>query len=325
MKELEIRPLDVFDEYLKLCTNDVVDFFSELELDSIDCPACGAVGRDAFSKVGFNYQTCEECQTLYVSPRPPSAAFERYYTQSPSVKFWATTFYKVTELARREKLWRPKAELVCEKLSMLASADVEVIDIGGGYGVFCEELSSLTSVKTKVIEPSPDLAAVCRKKGLEVIQKFLFQVDRQELGDSAKFFVSFELFEHLHDPKVFLEQVYKLMDSGDAFLFTTLSGTGLDIQVLWEDSKAVSPPHHLNFFNPYSVRLLLSRLGFAEIQVTTPGQLDINILQNNSGMIKDRFWATVLKMCDDSMLLELQKSVADAGCSSHMMVFCSKP
>ena len=38
-------------------------------------------------------------------------------------------------------------------------------------------------------------------------------------------------------------------NSGDSFIFTTLSGMGADIQTLWEDSKAVSPPMHLNFIN----------------------------------------------------------------------------
>ena len=43
------------------------------------------------------------------------------------------------------------------------------------------------------------------------------------------------------------------MSAGDLFIFITLSSTGVDIQGLWENSKSVSPPHHLNFFNPYSI------------------------------------------------------------------------
>ena len=80
------------------------------------------------------------------------------------------------------------------------------------------------------------------------------------------------------------------MGNDDLFVFTTLSGTGADIQLLWENSKSISPPHHLNFFNPYSIKLILERTGFDQILVTTPGQLDMDILSTNFKLIKDRFW-----------------------------------
>ena len=109
-----------------------------------------------------------------------------------------------------------------------------------------------------------------------------------------KTFVSFELFEHLHDPKIFLEILNDLMDSGDSFIFTTLSGMGVDIQTLWEDSKAVSPPMHLNFLNPRSVEILLKEIGFKVIEISTPGKLDIDIMNNNIDKIKAKFWKNFL-------------------------------
>ena len=101
------------------------------------------------------------------------------------------------------------------------------------------------------MKPGPELAKICRKKGLYVIENFLQNVLIEELTDEPKVFVSFELFEHLHDPKNFLRSLYNLMQVGDIFIFTTLSGTGVDIKALWENSKSIAPPHHLNFFNPF--------------------------------------------------------------------------
>ena len=65
-----------------------------------------------------------------------------------------------------------------------------------------------------------------------------------------KFFTCFELIEHLHNPSKFIRKVGELMNKGDLFMFTTLSSTGVDIQTLWNNSRSVSPPHHINFFNP---------------------------------------------------------------------------
>lgn len=114
------------------------------------------------------------------------------------------------------------------------------------------------------------------------------------------------------------------MSSGDLFIFTTLSGTGVDIQALWEDSKSVMPPHHLNFFNPYSVRLLLDRIGFETLQITTPGKLDVDIMANNQDKIKDRFWKTFIKLSNEADRKACQLWFSDQGWSSHMWVVCRK-
>ena len=55
------------------------------------------------------------------------------------------------------------------------------------------------------------------------------------------------------------------------------------------------PPHHLNFFNPDSIQLLLQRCGFAVVEIKTPGQLDMDILKNNSDLIQDRFWKSLME------------------------------
>ena len=100
MKEEEIRPVSIFNEYLRLCALDTKQYFSDVQREAINCPACSARGRHAFRKNEFDYELCEACSTLYVSPRPVASAFEKYYTEAPSVKYWATTFYKETAEAR---------------------------------------------------------------------------------------------------------------------------------------------------------------------------------------------------------------------------------
>ena len=114
------------------------------------------------------------------------------------------------------------------------------------------------------------------------------------------------------------------MKPNDIFIFTTLSSNGLDIQVLWEKSPSVSPPHHLNFFNPYSVKILLEKTGYHCIDITTPGKLDIDILVNNKEHVKNRFWKTFLQTANEIQKQQWQDTVTRSGCSSHMMVVCKK-
>ena len=325
MKEEDIRPQKIFSEHLRLCKEDVQTYFTNVERERIKCPACDFDGEFAFDKQGFEYEHCLNCRTLFVSPRPKAEYFVKYYIESSSSKYWATTFYKETAEARKEKLWKPKAKMILEAMQKYGAASHKIIDVGGGYGLFAGEMESLSGQPVLVIEPNPHFASVCREKSFQVMEKFLEDIDKEDLPSGSKAFVSFELFEHLHSPIRFLNQLGKIMMPGDLFLLTTLSGMGVDIQVLWEESKSVVPPHHLNFLNPKSIEKLLGRVGLEVLEVTTPGKLDMDILTNSHDKIKDRFWHAFSELADNKMKDQWQQLVASSGWSSHMMAICRKP
>ncbi len=324
MKENDIRPQELFNELLRLNKLDIEKYFTNSINEPISCPACGAEGKSIFMKNGFGFDECSKCKTLYVSPRPKREYFDAYYTDSQSTKYWATTFYKATEKNRREMLWKPKAKMIKDKIDAFAPDTEKIVDIGGGYGIFIEEFLKLSSVKHLVIEPSEYLSQVCKEKGLNVLVKFLEDIEDSDLPKVKKTFVSFELFEHLHNPQEFLQTLYKVMNANDLFIFTTLSGMGVDIRTLWEDAKPVSPPMHLNFLNPKSITILLEQVGFEVVEVTTPGKLDIDIMNNSKEKIKDRFWKDFLDYTNEEEKQNMQKFISENRLSSHMMIVCRK-
>ena len=134
LKEEQIRPEKIFSEYLRLCNLDTQTYFNNGLRESICCPACLGTGDFEFEKDGFIYELCQNCDSLYVSPRPSEESFSRYYKEAPSVEFWASTFYKETAEVRKEKLWEPKARLIRDILIKQNASEFSVIDIGGGYG-----------------------------------------------------------------------------------------------------------------------------------------------------------------------------------------------
>lgn len=328
IKEEQIRPESIFNHYLELARIDTINFFDQSEKKEINCPGCNSekITR-SFTKYNFNYQECKNCQTLYVSPRPLKKYFDDYYIDSPSTEYWATTFYKVTEASRREKLWKPKAKKVLDILSSNKNSNSPraIIDIGGGYGTFVEEFKELDdSYQVLVIEPSKHLSKILQTKGFNVITKVIEEVEKFDIPNSENAFVSFELFEHLHDPRYFLKKIFELMKPGEKLIFTTLSSEGIDIKLLGENSKSVSPPHHLNFFNPYSIKLLTKEIGYIETEVFTPGELDMDILTKNTKYIQNNYLKTLLENLDDSEKNYIQNILKKYGYSSHMWTICTK-
>lgn len=325
MKENEIRPREIFEEYLRLAAADTKIYFDSCAKKDVPCPACGNRGEPTFDKSNFTYCLCPSCETLFVSPRPEAKAIQRYYEEAPSVEYWATTFYPTTASARREKIWKPKAIQLKNIVATHSPETRMLIDIGGGYGIFAEEYQRATNHEVIVIEPSPSLARASRERGLRVVEEFMEDLKPEDLPKEPKAFTSFELFEHLHNPKEFLSILLQIMDAGDLFVFSTLSGHGLDILELWEKSQAISPPHHLNFLNPSSVSILLKRVGLECLDVTTPGRLDVDILDNNRHLLTNRFWKTFLTHATEEAKALLQEAIRLSGWSSHMLVTCRKP
>jgi hypothetical protein len=214
-------------------------------------------------------------------------------------------------------------------VSEIAAAEAvpfeNVIDIGGGPGVFAEEFRLINDCTVHVIEPSPESAAVCRAHGIAVIQSFLEEVDPAQLPVGRSLFTSFELFEHVHDPREWLAAVAELMRPNDLLVLTTLSSLGLDIRTLWEASASVNPPHHINFLNPGAMSGLAARVGLEPVRIFTPGVLDLDIMRNNREKVQDRFWRSVIDTADGPELAEWQALVSEAGRSSHMWAVLRKP
>lgn len=326
MKEKDIRKREVFDQYLKMVEKDVDVFFSDQSaFIQISCPACD--GKDystQFNKAGFDYVLCSVCGTLFVNPRPTFELLADFYIQSPSTKFWVNEFFKPVAEARRIKMFRPRAEYVAQKFGN--NHEWIVGDIGAGFGLFLEELSKIwLSAEMVAIEPSQEMSEICRSKGFEVLSCALENIN----GWDKKFdlLTSFELFEHLYDPDTFLRKVRELLRPGGILLLTTLSSGGFDIQVLWDKSKSVFPPHHLNFFNPKSIRILLERSGFLIEEISTPGKLDWDIVEGmiqNEGVDVGRFWNLLANEGTEICKEEFQDWISRNNFSSHMRILAKK-
>jgi SAM-dependent methyltransferase len=330
MKEYEIRPKKLFDDYLELLQKDSLHFFGDDELfKEVDCLACGSKKWErALEKDGFSYNNCLNCGSLYLSPRPPESAINHYYQKGESVKFWSESFYRETAEARRVKIYRPRADRIGSLFRKNPQWNTEqFVDIGAGYGLFLEEITKLNIFTNIVgIEPAPNMASACRSRGLFIHETPVEKVNVEKV--SADFATSFEVFEHIHSPENFLKSVRKILKPRGLFLFTTLTIDGFDLQVLWDKSKTISPPLHINFFSKRGFRSLLEKCGFSLIEISTPGQLDVDIVLNASKEYKNlklpRFVRHLIDVAGEDARGAFQTFLRDNLLSSHVMVIAQK-
>ncbi len=325
MKEEDIRPNEIFQKFLSILSKDSKKYFQKLRKKKSLCLACSKKTIFLYKKNNFKYDKCIFCNTIFANPRPFQNDLNNFYRNSDSSKFWSSDFYKKTEKNRKKFIWKNKALNIFKILKKFKKNKYDLVDIGGGYGLFVDEFSSLSkNINISIIEPSIYLSQILEKKGYRVINKFLEQVQYKELNTTNNtLFTCFELFEHVLNPNTFLKKIYNLMKRNDIFVLTTLSGTGLDIISLGKKSNSISPPQHLNFFNPFSIELLLKKNHFKIVSVSTPGKLDISILENNRNYVKDEF---IKNLLEQSPIIKnnFQKFISNNNLSSHMMVVCKK-
>lgn len=328
MKESDIRPHQLMQKYVDLSAQDAKDYFVDSMRRDIPCVSCGSNDISIeFDKNSFSYALCKKCGTLYQTPRPPIEEFEYFYKNSKSSKYWAEVFFPSVAELRRDKIFKPRVEnllKICNKFEIEVD---RMIDVGAGYGIFLDEWrSKKPETEVIAIEPSTKLADECRNKGFKVVESIVERVT--EYDGYADLVVCFEVLEHVDSPLEFINSLKKITKPGGYLFISTLSIDGFDLKTLWDNSSQISPPHHINFHSIKGFELLFSRAGLVDVQITTPGKLDVDIVRNymntNPKLLNNnRFIKSLLDNKDKSRLF--QDFLSENGLSSHAWVLGRKP
>lgn len=294
----------------------------------VPCPACqGDDLQPAFVKHGFPYVTCASCSTLFMNPRPTPEIMADYYSHSENYAYWAAHIFPASEASRREKLHKPWLQRVREWCASLGVPMGTLLEVGPGFGTFCAvaQESGLFD-RVLAVEPTPELAAACRSRGVEVIQARIEDVARE--GLDADVVVAFEVLEHLFEPGEIFRQCLRLLKPGGLAVLSCPNGQGFDISLLGPESLAIDP-EHVNLLNPASLRALAESCGFQVVQIATPGRLDAEFVRDawrqDRFRSEDPFLRRVLLDEWDRLGWPFQQFLAEQGLSSHMWLVARKP
>jgi SAM-dependent methyltransferase len=244
----------------------------------VPCPACGGRALSvAWTKDGFAYERCPECDTVLMNPRPSQALLHEFYAASENYAFWNEHIFPASEDARRERIFRPRVRRLLDLCTRLGVGAGTLLEVGAGFGTFCSELRHAGAFERVIaLEPSPELAATCRERGLKTLE-CPFEAHGLPAG-SVDVVAAFEVLEHIFDPPAFVAAAAGVLRPGGLLVISVPSMHGFDTLTLGRDANAVDH-EHLNYFNPGSLRLLLERRGLAVEELLTPGQLDVDLVR----------------------------------------------
>jgi 2-polyprenyl-3-methyl-5-hydroxy-6-metoxy-1,4-benzoquinol methylase len=279
LREDQIRPDQLRAEQMSRFHADIRRLLSRRsEFVEVGCPGCERRdGKFAFTKYELSYLECPGCRTLYINPRPSPAVLEMYYSQSENYAYWNNVIFPASQEARRERIFMPRVKRVLELTDRFAVKRGTLLEVGAGFGIFCEEMGRTGRFQRVIgVEPTPDLAATCRQRGIETIELPIEKVDLG--GTPIDVVASFEVIEHLFRPRDFIASCARVLAPGGLLVMTCPNGRGFDVTVMGAASDTVDV-EHLNYFNPTSLSALVTTCGFEVLEVSTPGQLDAELVR----------------------------------------------
>lgn len=327
--ENDIRPERIMKKQKAVMLADI-EYILQYKDDfiNVNCPACDANDfTKAFQKYTLDYCECKNCDTLYINPRPTEEQLADFYKNSQNYAYWNEHIFPATDDARRENIFKPRAEKVKEICESLNFKPKSLVEVGAGFGTFCEEITKLNFVDDIIaIEPTPGLAQTCREKGLNVIESPIEKADFED--ESVDLVCSFEVLEHLFSPSDFLSKFSRILRPGGLAILTNPNGKGFDVVVSPEHSGTVDV-EHLNYMHPASMKILYERHGFELLEAMTPGKLDAELvrkmfLSNELTREKNPFLYQVLVENWEGTGESFQNFIADNNLSSHMWTIARK-
>lgn len=297
------------------------------EFVHVACPACGAdEPQPGLEKWDFTWASCPRCRTLYMTPRPSPEVMGAYYAASENYAYWAEHIFPASEATRRDKVNRPWLERIAGYADEHGVPLGTLVEVGPGFGTFAA-LARERFERVIGVEPTPELAAAARERGVEIVEQGIEAVADGELPP-ADVVCAFEVIEHLFEPRVFLEHAARLLRPGGLAVVSCPNGLGFDIAELGAVSLAVDP-EHVNLFNPESLALLARSCGLEVLLVETPGRLDAEFVHDAVAEGKHELASPFLRrvLVDEWERLgrPFQQWLADNGLSSHLWLVARRP
>jgi ribosomal protein S27E len=296
------------------------------------CPACKSKkAKIVFSHFGFKYAECLSCGSVYINARFPDADIKNHYLESVSADFWRNTLSRKTEGKRKEKIYENRFQWFRDIAQNYLPCAATIADFNSKDPEYAREFLQNGYFKRKiVVNPYFNISALdninAAAGSCSVIQELTAPL--KSMKGMVDIACAFEVLDCFTDIDFFLKTVNALLCRGGLCFMTTISISGFDLQVLWENSTSIFPPDRINVLSRQGLELLFRRHGFDIVEYSTPGFLDLEIVKNtvrkNLHIELPRFVRTILKNGDAQVHHDFQDFLQLSKLSSFVRIVLKK-
>lgn len=261
-----IKPLDRMDAYRRYCL-DATRQALQAAAPRVRASSLvdGAAVKPAGEVEGFVYVR-DASGSLFLKELPASAPWAGLLKQVNEYRHAPDTFHQQLSSLRRESVYRPKLAWIQETLRLQGLARPRLL-----------EVTTPPSDLTSVLEQSRSFRDVVTVDEMALIH----EPAATHAGERVQAAVLLESLDRVDDPVALLKVVRDRLDPGGLLFVTALASSGFDMSVLGLRSLYIYPPDRANCFSRAGLQALLQRAGFTLMEVSTPGALDVEIVQEH--------------------------------------------
>ncbi len=328
-REVEFKPDLIFKKYLKMNESDIKkEFKNKINLTISNCPGCkSSKNTKAFDKSGVQYVECQNCGTVFMCPHPKDAQIKEHFLNSPSIRFWRDTLSKATDDKRKEKIYYPRLQWIIDMAEEYSFGAKNIADFNSKNIDYIIYLLNNKYFDNKiVINPYFNIDDISD----EGLKSTLINSSKKKLTlrNSINIATAFEVVDYTSDVDTFMKTIKNMLCKGGLCFITTISISGFDMQVLWENSRSIFPLDRINVFSQKGLKLLSERHGFEIIEYSTPGVLDFDIVENELKKHPDmqipRFVKTMMEREDEQLKQDFQNFLQVNRLSSFVRIVLRK-
>jgi SAM-dependent methyltransferase len=248
-------------------------------LVAVPCVACSSNQVSyTFNKLGFLYNKCAVCQTLYLSPRLTQEDLNRFFTESAAMKYWAEALLPLT-IDRRREIFSERFRKIVVFIQQLGYVFPfrHLLEVGPGNGLFLEQVKALDyAEKVSCVEPS---VFCCERIKRDALADFVYPLSLDEWKPKDKYdiIVCNGVIEHPHDVIFFVRALRKVLSVGGVMIFCSPGADGLDT-ALCQYAPNIEPPQMQNFLSRRGWEFVAERCDLKMPIFESIGEIDSEIV-----------------------------------------------
>ncbi len=277
-----IKPVDQLNKVLA----DLGSLFDEFEGKKpqkieIECPFCGhGQSTASFAYKSCTYRTCDQCQSLYLSPRITQQWLGQYYAFMQ--ERFCFDIPQSQRQARINTIMKPRWDLLKKKLEpYIKSFPVKrCMEVGAGVGYFTE-VAQQNNCAQEYLLVEPDRNCHQHLKGLKgntvLLGCLLEECKEEEHGNVDLIFIN-SVIEHPFSLNAFFKKLHSLLSEDGIIVLVDMHSEGLDIEVLRQHAPNIYPHSILQIGSIKGIETICLNHGLLVKEVCSIGTMDVDIL-----------------------------------------------